>query len=456
MRASTVANLVAALSLLASAAAAQTGVTVKGLAWDSLHKAPLAGASVVVIGTSHTAITDSAGRFAIANVPPGRYRIAAQHDAIDALGMSAIGATAVVTDGRDQVDLFVPSFTHMWRLVCGPTAPAADTGFIFGNVRPAKPMKNHSGIVIAASWIDLATNGKTVAQKLKTLEVNADSSGSYTLCGVPTSTGLSIHAKGDSTESGMFAIDPLDNERVRRRDLRMGIRLDDVVAAGRAATIAGKVVADSGGGPLENAEVQFDETPVKVTTKSNGEFSFTDIVPGTYTLHARRIGYAESVMRVDVEEGEKRDVSFVLSKATVLDSVAVSATPLARDQALRGFEEHRKLGLGKFLTRDDLEKAGDRPLSSLLKQFNGLDVVRRGGRTMLLARRVTSFGGSACPVMIYLDGVYYSPITIPDIDEFIPANLEGVEYFSGAAKIPPEYNRLGSPCGVLVLHTRKR
>ena len=101
---------------------------------------------------------------------------------------------------------------------------------------------------------------------------------------------------------------------------------------------------------------------MKVTTKSNGEFSFTDIVPGTYTLHARRIGYAEAVMRVDVEEGEKRDVSFALSKATVLDSVAVSATPLARDQALRGFEEHRKLGLGN----------GQRALDGVEELFSAL------------------------------------------------------------------------------------
>src|SRR3954467_3208735 len=123
------------------------GVTVRGFVYDSLHSHPLAGA-FVAIGTK-TATADSAGWFAIADVAPGSYRVTAQHDAIDRLGMSAIGAQARVTDGRGVWTIAVPSFNAMWRLLCGQTAPAVDTGFVFGTVRSSRANRTAT---VSASW----------------------------------------------------------------------------------------------------------------------------------------------------------------------------------------------------------------------------------------------------------------------------------------------------------------
>lgn len=444
--------------LLAATAAAQNRVTVHGVAYDSLHARPLHGAFVVLVGTQLTTTSDSAGRFSFESVVPGTYRVAAQHDVIDAIGISAIGATAKVTDGRETLRLYVPSFAQLWRVVCGPTPPLSDTGFVFGTVRPAPGMKSLANVVVSARWVDLVASGRTVGQKLKTLEVNADSTGNYAVCGVPTTTGLSIHAGTDSAESGLFGIDPLDRERVTRRDIQLGTLLSSVIAAGRGATLTGTVVADSGVGAVSNAEVLLEEMGIKATTNDKGEYKLGDILPGTHTLRVRRIGFAETATRVDLQEAENRQRNFTLNKVTVLDSVGVSAKATPRDEALKTFEEHRKLGLGKFLNREELVKAGDRPLASMLSQFNGLQVVRTpGGRTMLVAKRGVKSGlqsvGNACLVMVYLDGVVQNPQ--PDINEFLPRDLQGIEYFSGAGRIPIEYNRLGAPCGVLVLHTYK-
>src|SRR5690349_11553544 len=126
-------SFAAGLVLAASAATAQNRVSVAGIAYDSLHSRPLAGAMVGIIGTQFSAVTDSAGRFLIENVPAGTYRFAAQHDVIDAIGMSAIGASAKITDGKEMVRLYVPSFNQLWKVVCGPTPPTdPDSGFVFG------------------------------------------------------------------------------------------------------------------------------------------------------------------------------------------------------------------------------------------------------------------------------------------------------------------------------------
>lgn len=458
-----VSNKILVASIIATCAAAvslpaQNRVSVSGVAYDSLHSRPLAGAFVSIIGTNLSSSTDSAGRFTIENVAPGTYRIVAQHDVIDALGMSAIGATANITDGRQTVRLFVPSFGQLWKVVCGPTPPSAsDTGFVFGNVRPAPGMKHLANVAVSATWVDLVASGKTVGQKLKTLETTADSTGNFTLCGVPTSTGLAIRAASDSAETGWYAIDPMDKERIARRDVRLGTPLANVVAAKRGAKLTGRVQADSGGGLISNADVLLEETGATTKTNEKGEFTLTDIIPGTQTLHVKRIGFAEAVTRVDFEEAESVDRTIVMNKVTVLDSVGVTAAAVPREEAMRGFEEHRKLGLGKFLTREDLAKAGERPLASILQQFNGLQVIRtRDGKSLLFARRGTKSlqGNQNCAVAVYLDGIPYSPGTPPDINDFDPKDLEAVEYFSGAGRIPAEYNRLGSACGVLVVHSR--
>ena len=70
-----------------------------------------------------------------------------------------------------------------------------------------------------------------------------------------------------------------------------------------------------------------------------------------------------------------------------------------------------------------------------------------------------------CPVDIYMDGtLYYSHANStdagfePDRDlQKLPATqYAAVEFYSGGARIPAQYNKTGSSCGVLLLWTRER
>ena len=54
--------------------------------------------SVTVVGTRFSAQTDAEGRFTIAAVPPGTYRLRARM-----LGYSAVDTSAVVEDGQQSV-----------------------------------------------------------------------------------------------------------------------------------------------------------------------------------------------------------------------------------------------------------------------------------------------------------------------------------------------------------------
>jgi hypothetical protein len=61
-----------------------------------------------------------------------------------------------------------------------------------------------------------------------------------------------------------------------------------------------------------------------------------------------------------------------------------------------------------------------------------------------------------CYPRVYLDGVEVSQQEIPNINRFTPDQLEAIEVYSGAAQVPPEYNRLNKAhCGVVLLHSRR-
>jgi hypothetical protein len=222
-------NLIALL-VLSSVAGAQGSVPLRGVAYDSLHGRPLVGAFIGIPGLTVTAVSDSMGRFVLPAVPRGTHRVIMQHDVLDAIGIPGAGAQVVVTGERDSVVIVVPSLSTLWRAACGTVAPAsADSGFVFGSVLHGSQAV--PGATVAASWIDLYVDStKAVRQKQKLMEVETDSSGTFALCGVPTSTGLSLRATIGNYGSVWIDVPPLDKERIARRDLAI-IGLGTAVSA---------------------------------------------------------------------------------------------------------------------------------------------------------------------------------------------------------------------------------
>jgi hypothetical protein len=90
-------------------AEAPAGV-VAGVVFDSTWAAPLAGATVALVGTAYTARTDSAGAFRIAGVPAGRYQVAFTHPRLDSVARRPAAVPVHVgASGESRVSLAVPA-----------------------------------------------------------------------------------------------------------------------------------------------------------------------------------------------------------------------------------------------------------------------------------------------------------------------------------------------------------
>jgi hypothetical protein len=142
------------------------------------------------------------------------------------------------------------------------------------------------------------------------------------------------------------------------------------------------------------------------------------------------------------------------------------------DPGMLAFEENRRVGLGHFITREELDKSQGRKMGDLLAMVPGSGVVR--GRTSgawVMSKRALSSAVyrpsdaeklqgivTGCYAHVYLDGQLMNP-TYPtepfDVNSITITTIEAVEWYASPAQTPPKYSRLNSPCGVLVIHTRR-
>jgi len=107
--------------------AAVTGrAGLSGVVFDSVAGRPLVGATVqvtgaagAVIGRRASAVTDTAGRYVVSELPPGRYVAGFFHDALDTLGLVGQPRAVDVGDGEAILDLGTPSPRTIIGTICG-------------------------------------------------------------------------------------------------------------------------------------------------------------------------------------------------------------------------------------------------------------------------------------------------------------------------------------------------
>jgi len=473
-------------------------VTVHGIAFDSLHGVPLSNAFIVIGGTSRSATSDATGRFVFENVTPGTYRFIMQHDVLDSIGMSGAMTRATITDGRAIVRISVPSFAALWNAACRRPAPPVDSGLIFGTVHVPPGMRSPAGAAVTATWSDIGFDKKTgVSEQRWRLAAAADSTGNYTLCGVPTTTMLSIRASMDSAATGSIDVMPLDKARIRRRDLLFGLPVADVLAAKRGAVFAGQVLTDSTHQGIANAAVELPELGIRGLTNDKGEFRLGDILPGSHQVRVRRIGYMLFDTRLEFVENQTLEHTVYLNRITLLDSVNVKAKTAPRDPMMEAFAEHKARGFGSFFTRAELEKREGQTLGAIMAQTSGLEIVygHNGQAWVLgkhppgtpcavpsLAQRVSGNPGFerarmcfrqdgwylpdkyeedrgmkvACYATVFQDHMAMNQSADPfDLNSVRADQIEAIEWYSGLSQTPLEYTVRRAACGVLVIHTRR-
>ena len=225
---------------------------------------------------------------------------------------------------------------------------------------------------------------------------------------------------------------------------------------GQQGTIDG-LVSDTSMAPLHAAFVSIVGTPIRVGTGPNGRFRITKLRPGQYLLIVKRVGYRPTSGVVDVPASDTVRLSYTLEPiVTTLPTVTVSEKPFSI--RMGEFLARRKLGMGEFMTQEEIEAKNTVYSTELLRSFKSINVSPNRASVLtewyaLSRREGANPSLGACPMTVYLDNV---PLPTPfNLDRLpSPKDLGAIEVYSGPSTIPPQFAGLDRGCGVILVWTR--
>ena len=445
---------------------------VTGVVFDSVGRAPLADALVQMRMEApprrvFSAITDATGAYRIEQVPRGQYLVSFFHPALDTLGLQPMMWHVEVRDSVTRLMYAVPSPATIWMASCRPTNPNDSTGLVLGHVYDADTHRPIAGSVVSVTWTELVIDHRGPHLDRRQLAEQTNDEGLYALCGVPSEVSVLVRAEHGAASSGVVEVTaPLRG--IARRDLGIGSSDSTVVAvadSGGAATRTGDgtllrrgtaridgIVRSPKGDPLKDVQLVVRGTDVGATSDAGGHFALTGLPPGTYTLEARHLGFAQTRVVVDLASHHTNTVAVTMDKEVpVLNTVQIYGKRRSTRSSLTGFLERRKQGFGHFLTRADIQRQHPIEFTDLFRMIPGVRVVpTRDMGHALVMRGGAGFG--RCQPVIYVDGMRLFSEDSGSLDWMVnPQEITGMEVYTGPSQAPVQYR--GEGCGSVVIWT---
>ena len=244
---------------------------------------------------------------------------------------------------------------------------------------------------------------------------------------------------------------------------------DRSAARSASVTITGVVRDAANSKPIVGAVVLVASTQSRQTTDGLGRFEFADLAEGEYDLDVRRIGFLPTHIHVSLVTRTSSELTITLPRLpAVLTEVRVEGRTLKVPARYEEVYRRASLGLGKLITREDIERANVINVSSLFMTIPG---VRVYDRSIAFERCRPGPSGplsesQSAKVQVYIDGVrvtHYNgrndrrdPADFDEVQLALrlvhPSAIEAIELYTGVARIPAEF--LNDACAVIAIWTK--
>ena len=170
------------------------------------------------------------------------------------------------------------------------------------------------------------------------------------------------------------------------------------------------------------------------------------------------LGFATGMYPFEIAAGGAIQMPVTLvSIATALDTVRVTSSD-GLTPAMRGFEDRRRRGAGKFFTMQDIARMQVRTVSDILRRAPGIQIQNVSGVFGPNdAVRSSRTGNHPCPVLFFVNGAPFPLQRDVTINNYVAASdVAAMEVYSGASEVPPQFNSglSSARCGVVVIWTR--
>lgn len=476
------------LAILTAPAAAQGRPMLAGVVFDSVSGRPLAGAMVqftgaagAVAGRRASAVTDTAGRYAVSDLEPGRYLAGFFHDALDTLGLVGVPRTVEVSDSDTSLDLGTPSPRTIIGTICGAGSVSDSLGLLIGHVYASGTSRPLPNATVTVEWGETIIERGSVRQRNVAADASTHGPGWFAMCDVPGEVELTLSASSGADSSGFIsievprtgirhvtfwvggsrrvpsaAVDTISTmETAAAADNALRVLEPEMVWRGNARLTG--IVRDEQGLGVPGARVLVRGTNVATTSSDRGYFSLDSLPGGTHTLETRAVGYlpATSIVQLSAEQPAQAEV-FIGDRLVTLEAVKVTAT-LVFSRNLARFQTNRERNIGGvFVGPREIERYRGMRFSNLLQSIPGVRLNYQNGFSILMNYIGTDDGRSPglCVPTFYVDG-QRSQYSASEIEGLYRAEeLAGVEVYVRESQRPIEFQDMNSRCGAIVIWTR--
>lgn len=440
----------------AQRSAAQTApAAIEGTVYDSIARAPLAGAVVQLVAQGNATLmlsttADSLGHFRMPGARPGRYIAGVIHPTLDMLGLDAsMRVIEVSSDTLQHLDLALRDDARMRAQVCG-SGVSDSVGVLVGQVRDANSGEPINDARIVVTWQELVIGQGTAKIESRRVPASVRPGGYFAICGVPGDDEvIATPEVGERHGGGLHVRVPAGH--VVRRDFTLG-------TADATATLTGFVKRPDGKG-AGGAVVLVPGTDVRTTTNDDGRFALDGLPSGTYTVEARAIGFTPgtAVASLTARRGSVADVTLGARVAS-LETYRVLGKGSRALRAQEGFlHRMRNGGSGRFVTAEQISHMNATETTDVLSRVPGIFIFARGvppasrnGPDRQVFMRAP-IGRGYCKPAVYIDGtLIFEGGT--DIDFLTsPERVVGFEVYRSALTAPPEFSPTSTmQCGVIL------
>jgi hypothetical protein len=246
----------------------------------------------------------------------------------------------------------------------------------------------------------------------------------------------------------------------------------------RTAVLYGSVLTDPGDRPVAGAEVLIGPNLV-ARTVSAGSFILREIPAGIRQVVVRHLGNKPITTIISFSPGDSVGRDFVLDlDVTGLDTIHVvekALMPPLGLQRMAGFDDRRKMGIGRFVDSTVFQSQQGRRVSDILRSYVSGRIIEYGGKAAISIAsgdvslrprqlpngdKMDAAAGAkrACYSQVFVDGMRVYQLapdrTLFDLNSLSPNDIIGAEFYSGPSGTPAMYGGLGASCGTLLLWTR--
>jgi len=315
---------VACLAVPAGAAYAQAEGTalLHGTVYDSTAMQSLAGARVAVIGTSIAGESDGAGRYAIADVPAGDFRVSFYHDRLRQLGLRSMTQPVTFEEGETVfLELTIPSEETLLLGWCMSELAMAGSGAVAGLVTDEL-----TGVPIPQTRVTALPAG--AGSGGRAVEATTNEAGYFRICEAPTNVELDLQAHfGQQSSPGIQVV--LEPGRGRLQDL--------VLAMSAAGTLNGHVRDYVSGDGVQGAVVSVLGTDHAVLTDDDGYFIMEGVPAGAHLVSTDHLAFEERMDSVTVYGDESVEIDVLMAtEALEVEGLVIAARNRSAESSLVG------------------------------------------------------------------------------------------------------------------------